>query len=399
VYHVAGENPTAPVRPEGAILSWVFVLTRDGVEFFPVPETQVLDTQVPLYIGRLEKRAGSAEAAGELLSEEILGEALDSLPERIRSLVIVSEGPLARLNFATLPTRDGRPLIERYEISYTPSATLWVRWKQAESLRSGEDYLAFADPDLPALEVESGERAADPWLEGLRLGRLPHARREVSGVIRQLGKGRALVGEEASEDRLKRADLARTGILHFATHAVFDEELPHRSSLVLAAGGGDQDGLLQFREIVDLNLRDCTVFLNGCRSARGEVLKGEGALSLAHAFFRSGARAVIASVWPLRDDETADLMAALSRRLARGASVAEALNGAQREMIASERDPAAWGGLLVLGDGDFVPVPGGRRPHAPVVALVVIVVVAGAWLLLRRGRSSSAPKDSNSSAI
>jgi hypothetical protein len=41
--------------------------------------------------------------------------------------------------------------------------------------------------------------------------------------------------------------------------------------------------------------------------------------------------------------------------------VAKALQGAQRDLIASGAPATAWAGLVVLGDGDLVPLPGGRK--------------------------------------
>ena len=118
-----------------------------------------------------------------------------------------------------------------------------------------------------------------------------------------------------------RADF---GLLHFAAHAVADEERPERSAVLLAPGGAAEDGLLQSREIVDLPLDGRVVVLSACRSAGGSVLRGEGVLSLARAFFQAGSPAVVGSLWPLRDDETATLFESFYRHLARGLSLGAA---------------------------------------------------------------------------
>jgi CHAT domain-containing protein len=169
-----------------------------------------------------------------------------------------------------------------------------------------------------------------------------------------------LAGRDASEAALKAADLRRYGVLHLAAHAVVDEERPERSAILLGPGAAAEDGLLQMREIVALRLADPLVVLSACRTAAGTVLEGEGVLGLARAFFQGGARTVVGSLWPLRDDEAERLFAAFYRRLAEGRSVAEALAEAKRERMRRGDPAAAWAGPVVLGDGDARPL----RPAA-----------------------------------
>jgi CHAT domain-containing protein len=142
---------------------------------------------------------------------------------------------------------------------------------------------------------------------------------------------------------------------------------------------------------VDLDLKGKLVILSACQSARGEAVLGEGVMSLARAFFEAGSRTVVGSLLPLRDDETASLMDGFSRGLAGGRSVAGALAEARRAMIASGSPPAAWAGLVVLGDGDLVPRPrGGTHGLLPVegLALAVSVLVLVVWLRRRRHGTS-----------
>ena len=115
-------------------------------------------------------------------------------------------------------------------------------------------------------------------------------------------------------------------------------------------------------------------------------------MSLARAFFQAGARAVVGSQWPLRDDEAAQLIAAFYRYLGRGLSVDEALGTAQQDLIESGQPEEAWAGLTVFGDGSFIPFPGGHETAGfrlwwvfPAVALVTLVI----FVLFRFRKTSS----------
>jgi hypothetical protein len=102
---------------------------------------------------------------------------------------------------------------------------------------------------------------------------------------------------------------------------------------------------------------------------------------------------VVGNLWPLRDDEAAALASSFYRHLARGASVAEALARARRDLMADGRPTASWAGWVVMGDGSTVPFPGGRRaawPSTWLLAAVVLPLLALGVLVWRRARRRTA---------
>jgi CHAT domain-containing protein len=145
--------------------------------------------------------------------------------------------------------------------------------------------------------------------------------------------------------------------------------------------------------VAELPLQGRAVVLSACRSASGEVLRGEGLIGLGRAFFRAGSPAVVGSLWPLRDDEAAELFAGFYRALRDGASLGAALRAAQREAIDAGLPAGAWAGLVVAGDGRLVPLPAratvqtDRRGWIAAIALSLAAAAALAW---RRGRARRA---------
>ena len=82
-------------------------------------------------------------------------------------------------------------------------------------------------------------------------------------------------------------------------------------------------------------------------------MRGEGLLGLTRGFFHAGAAAVLASLWPVRDQTTAELMTRFYRAvLAEGRTPAAALRQAQRALRAKPqwRDPYFWAPFVFQGD-------------------------------------------------
>jgi CHAT domain-containing protein len=158
--------------------------------------------------------------------------------------------------------------------------------------------------------------------------------------------------------------------------------------VLLAPGAPDEDGRLHPSEIVGLGLGGRIVVLSACSSASGEILRGEGVMGLARAFFQAGAHTVVATLWPLRDDDGAALFDSFYDHLGEGLSVAAALQAAQRDRMAEGAPPSAWAGVIVLGDGGRVPVPGGRwvLPRFTVPLILTLSALSVLVLLARRRR-------------
>jgi CHAT domain-containing protein len=363
--------------------SWVIRITRQEASAFPLPDKKLLDDRVAIFLGLCRRRDGSEADTAARLFDDLLREPLRGVDPSVRELILVPDGSLHHLPFAALRPGPGeRPVGVTYEITRVPSVRLWARWLDAEGERPPprglDSVLAFADPVLDGDTGDDPSRWSNPWSEGLRLGSLPRARSEARRLVRAAG-GRGLVvsGTDASEGRLKATDLDPYRVVHLAAHAVVDYEHPERSAVVLASGGQSEDGFLQPREIVDLDLADRVVIVSACRSASGTVLSGEGVLGLSRAFFQAGARAVVGNLWTMRDDESEALVAELSHRLAEGRTLSGALTEARAKRFEAGAPAEAWAGLVVLGDGGVAPFAGGPEAR---FALWLSIVVGAALL-------------------
>jgi hypothetical protein len=373
------------------------------------PETRAAAGGVglPAAAGGLGVPGGAvAPAGGELaarLYRQLLGAALRELPPRVDRLVVIPDDALHRLPFAGLRSGPGQPpLVARYQLTLAPSATLWRSWRQDREARRPERFalpaLVLANPLLP----DAAERAALERREiFVPAADLAQAEVEAADVVEILG-GRKLVGGEVSESILTRGEaLSGANLLYLAAHSIVDPLRPEATGIWLGGGGGE-DGLLRVEEIARMtSLAGKVVVLSSCSGAGGELLHGEGVLSLAYSFFHARARTVVASLGRLEDHAAERLFRRFATHLGEGRSVAAALRAAQLDRLARGAPIRDWAAVVVLGDGEAVPFPGGVAKTAArhgsalaagLGAFLAIALALLAWVRRAGGlRRRSAP--------
>lgn len=381
----------------------LFVTTRRGVRALTLASA---DTLLPVVRRLLAAIEGGEDATllARALGDALLAPALDSLGAGVTRLVIVPDGALHRVPFDALRLRDGRAALERYEISLAPSAAVVaLLWKRgASSAPAPARVLAFGDPAFSAervtteLQLASRDgRAARGGDAAVSFARLPESGREAR-IAASYGTGSvARLRDEATAAFLRSAPLDSFRVLHFATHALVDDRSLLKSAVVLAPSEGD-DGLVSPGDLAALPLRADLVVLSACRSAGGVVVDGEGVQGLTAPLLAAGARAVVATAWPIDDHETVAVIKDFYRELSRGATVGSALREAKLAAMRRGAPVRDWASFTVIGDAT-VRVPLEAPSHARwwiAAMLGVVGLGAGATWLTRRHRSVSAARAS-----
>jgi CHAT domain-containing protein/Tfp pilus assembly protein PilF len=279
----------------------------------------------------------------------------------VRTLCIVPDGVLWELPFQSLQPREAFYLLQDYSIFYAPSLSVLreiVKARKRETTGAAT-VLAFGNPSLARRRVSGassmrGEEKLSPLLE---------AEREVQALVGLYGAAncRVLIGAEAREE-IAKAEAAKYRILHFATHGRLEDNNPMYSHVVLsqAGTGTDEDGLLEAREIVRMDLKSEIVVLSACQTARGRVSAGEGVVGMSWAWFVAGCPTTVVSQWEVDSASTRQLMVEFHRGLAGGAgtrgsslSRAEALRLAALSLLKESRyrHPFYWAAFVIVGDG------------------------------------------------
>ncbi|HKU76007.1 MAG TPA: CHAT domain-containing protein, partial [Pyrinomonadaceae bacterium] len=338
--------------------SYVLVLSSDrtktasplNITMYPIKiRANQLSERVDAFRRMLAERDLNYQDAARQLYDLLLKPAEEQLRGK-KTLCIVPDRVLWELPFQALQPKTGVHLIENYTLFYAPSlSVLREVTKPSVATRSGS-LLAFGNPQL------DGDPARTRGDAETRFGPLPEAETEVK-TLAQLygaGKSRIFIGAEARE-KVVKTEAPKYQVLHFATHGLLDNRNPMFSFLTLAQTTQDpnEDGLLEAREIINMDLHAKLAVLSACQTARGWVGAGEGVIGMSWALFVAGVPTTVASQWKVDSASTTSLMIDFHRRLTKSKlTKAEALRQAELGLLRSERyrHPFYWAGFVMIGD-------------------------------------------------
>jgi CHAT domain-containing protein/tetratricopeptide (TPR) repeat protein len=298
------------------------------------------------------------EPIGAALRTRRVAIVLDGALEYVPVGALPAPRSLAPLEPAPAVAAAGRPLIADREVVYLPSASALGTLRSARSRRRSPEALiaVLADPVFAADDPRvPARRAIDPAVPPPP--RLASTRKEAQAIADIAGSNaRVALDFHASRDAALAGDLGRFSIVHFATHAVIDDRHPELAGIMLSrvtADGRPQDGLLRLHDVYGLRWSADLVVLSACRTALGPEIRGEGLVSLVDGFMAAGARRVVASLWTVDDDATAELMRAFYTALLRDRLEAPAaLCRAQLHVRQQARwqEPFYWAAFVLQGD-------------------------------------------------
>jgi len=343
-----------------------------------------------------------------------------------RSLLVVINGPLDQVPLAVLPTKKvksvpGRTLrfeeyrhvpwlIRKTSITRLPSAAMLLTLRALPAPDpprepfAGFGYPIFSLAQLQESSVtqsilsQRGVSPGDIAIRGIRISdkgeeldnanlssvrieqlcRLPDTADEIRqiAVILMADPSRdVFLGKAATEATIKSQDLSRKKILAFATHALLPGDLDGLTQPALAFSAPevtelDEDGLLTLGEILTLNLDADLVVLSACDTGAGDGIGSEAVSGLGRAFFYSGARALLVTMWPVETTSANKLTTelfryqkedkSLSRALAHQKSMVKLMDGpglkdhTTGEIVASYAHPFFWAPFVVIGEGSRI---------------------------------------------
>ncbi len=406
--------------------SYLWMITPSGMTGYKLPDKITIEKSVRKLSDLLTKPHIEPAEETELQSAiaEVSGIVLGPVAEKLSSnrLIIIPDGILQYIPFQILasPSAPNEPLVARHEIVNAPSAsTLALVQREAINRHVAPRLLAaLGDPVLPSnystkvAELQNGnyvqaQRGADDregeTLEPAKLGPLFFARHELNELRKLAPAGDTIVYSDfaATRDNLRNLDLRQYRILHFATHGLLDAKQPELSGLVLSLmdrNGQRVNGFVGLSDIYNLRAPVDLVVLSACRTALGKEVRGEGLVGLTRGFMYAGASTVVASLWKVDDEATAELMKRFyTNILQHGMTPAAALRAAQNSIRREPQwhSPYYWAAFTLQGDYRQVIAV---TPASPVRTYLIIVggslllllVVVGTWWYRRQRRTRTA---------
>lgn len=234
-------------------------------------------------------------------------------------LVIIPHGCLHRLPFHAFCDTEKRYLIEDYELSYAPSATVMALCQK-----------------LSSTSIKSAT------LVGTETDTLPSIAEELS-ALEDLLPGAQVLRDEAATVEAVRETVGGKDLVHLACHGIFRSDNPLYSALQLSGGW------LTAADLLSLDLDGALLTLSACESGRSQVNGGDELIGFSRAALAAGASSVVVSGWRVDDGTTAELMRHFYTKLRQGEGRAESLRAAQLTLMATHPHPWHWAPFSLNG--------------------------------------------------
>ena len=270
--------------------------------------------------------------------------------QTIPRIVFVPSGPLFSVPFPALVNSEKVYVIEKFVVSIAPSiAILDLMYMKVMSMDSKEkETLVVGNPSMPIDAITQ----------------LPGSEKEAKAVASIMGCD-VLCGKEATKNEVM-SRLPQARVVHLATHALLSDKLADhltqegkvsmyndgdytvKGAIVLARSLDTDNctGVLTSSEIQNMNLKGELIVLSCCKTGCGKII-GDGILGLSRALLVAGVQCLLATLWSINDECTADLMQHFYLNYSQCHDAPLALQRAMSRF--KDRNPGTWGAFFVMG--------------------------------------------------
>ncbi|WBM69341.1 CHAT domain-containing protein [Buttiauxella sp. WJP83] len=266
-------------------------------------------------------------------------------------------------------------LIRRYEIAYLPSPASLARLRTRSLSKAPDDILGIGSP--VGLVPRSPTRGAfvasllpQPDIQNLTgavaVGELEQVEKFFAPAKRKI-----LIGPDATNINFYKAKPENYKILLFATHGYLASDLSEIGEPALLMSTTSQESkpaFLTVNDIASMRIDANLVLLNACNTAGSDGMPGAESLTgMTNAFFFSGARSVIASLWSVNDHAATTMGVTVIGQSSRKkqASIASLL---QQTMLMAlknghgrEKHPYYWAPYVIIGDPAIEPLSASKK--------------------------------------
>ncbi len=187
-----------------------------------------------------------------------------------------------------------------------------------------------------------------------KLGVLAFSGYEVQNIAEYLSGDVFIDKQMTKREFLKK--VKEYDIIHLATHTFIDKKNPLQSRFyVLNNSKLSEDSSAIFSsDILSLNLKAKMAVLSACNTGVGELVEGEGIMSLARDFQFAGVPSIIMTLWEINDISTSNIMNSFYSKLGNGLKKDVALRAAKLEYLSNSNSknsaPVFWAASVPVGE-------------------------------------------------
>ncbi len=280
-------------------------------------------------------------------------------------IIIIPDGTINLLPFEALVTNTVIPnhadygslnyLVNKYTFSYSFSSELYTMQQQLNS-PSVDGVLAFA----PNYESYTNPKHRSSIMLSPLTGNTSEAKKVV-----KIMDGESIIGKQATKETFLET-MHENKILHLAMHAIVDNDNSNSSALAFTqTNDTDANNLLYSYEISNLNLNTPLAVLSACNTGNGQLMKGEGLVSLARSFVYAGCPSMVYALWSISDNSTSEFMQEFYENLKQYMTIDKALQTAKNKYISMSdpryAHPHYWAAFVQSGKTQAIQI---KMPHS-----------------------------------
>ncbi len=367
-YFWADTPPTGTSQKESVPTLLAFVITEDELQMIALPTSVAFRQALDAYHKSLFEHQFSLEQSQWAYTlYQYVFKPLQPLLKGCQHVIVVPDGDLCRIPMESLVSDSEKEtyLLEDYIFRYAYSAMVLEFTTRHQTYGLVKGTLAMAP-----FAGKYGKT-----FRSTSLSPLPASKEEVEKI------GGQIYLESAATKQVFLKMATRHGIIHLATHAKADSQSPLRSYISFYPQQSDSIAgyRLYTSELYNLELDSVQlVVLSACETGGGQMVRGEGVMSLARAFAYAGCPNIMMTLWKAEDWATAQITTRMHQYLQKGYDKDEALTFAKRDYLREapplRKNPYFWANFVLVGDSEPV--------YHPMAWPYWIVVILGILLLI-----------------
>jgi len=299
----------------------------------------------------------------------------------ISSITIVPDGPLHLVPFSALLNEFSKEadsfrelpyLLKDIDFHYGTSSSLLAKQKGKKNRM--DRAVGFAPSFSETSLAPDSVRAS--------LGNLANTKKEVENIAAYFDTDNFF--DSLATEKAFRNAVEDYSIVHLASHGIVDSKNSLFSKILFSPYDTDSinDGFLNTREILGMNIPANMVVLSACNTGSGALSAGEGVMSLANGFFYAGAKSVVMTLWTANDESTANIMGNFYENLSNGETKSQALRAAKLDYLKNANSlsahPYYWAHFVVNGDDSSIVQH--KSPWYLIASLVVGLIFLGFFI-------------------